>query len=221
VGSTRRLVATIAIQRSATAEQAARFKLIRARFKKMRFACANYSEEHAYPQALHSITRLMGAFQDAFKNGQKTRTLWLGIKLCCRLRAGFFEDLRKTLLKARLTTLESFQRYIATENQHLAEATQGEGFITARQFHELRKVISRRIALNDTRRALYPSPELDAVSLFLATINGLMGQMHDELVLKEIRNELDYENQLFKLPDDIACRIKALVMSHGGLQRCG
>ena len=219
VSYTRRLVAAIAFHRSATPEQTTSFKLIRARFKQIRFACANYSEQHSYPERLHTITRLMGGFQDAFKNGQKFRTLWRGIKLWCRLRPGFFGELHESLVKAQLSTLESFQRYIATENQQLADAVGEETYLTARQFHELRKIVSRRIALNDTRRTLYPSPELDELSLFLATINGLMGKMHDELVLQEMRKELDYEQQKFKLPDEIASRIRALVMTQKGLHR--
>ncbi|WP_176398962.1 MULTISPECIES: hypothetical protein [Pseudomonas] len=94
IPATRRLVAAIAGKGSATAEQTVQFKFMRARFKKMRFACANYSEQHAYPESLDSITRLMGRFQDAFKNGQRYRTLWLGIRLWCRLRDGFFAGLR-------------------------------------------------------------------------------------------------------------------------------
>lgn len=212
IPSARRLVAAIAIRGSASPEQAINFKLIRARFKQMRFACANCSEQHTYPERLNSITRLMGSFQDAFKNGQKLRTFMLGMWLCCRLRNGFFDDLRESIVNGRLSSIESFQRYFAAENQRLAEVLGGEAYLTARQFHELRKIISRRIALNDTRRVLYPSPELDAFSFFLATINGLMGDMHDDLVLKRMRDELDYENQLFKLPDEIASRIRALIM---------
>ncbi len=211
MSATRRLVSSIAIRCSATPEQAIGFKLMRARFKKMRFACANYSENHSYPKKLHSLTRLMGSFQDAYKNGLNFRTRLLGVWLWCRLRSSFYQDLHETLIKYRFSTVESFQRYIATENQYLNAAAHENAFLTAKQFHELRKVISRRIALNDTRRALYPSAELDAVSLFLATINGLMGQMHDDLVLKKIRNELDYERELFKLPDQIGSRIRTWV----------
>lgn len=217
MSSARRLVAAIAIRGSATPEQAASFKLIRARFKHMRFACSNCSEQHAYPEQLNSITRLMGKFQDAFKNGQKIKTLALGGGLWFRLRTSFFEVLRKYIADAKLSSVESFKRYLAGENQLLAEAVRDRGYLTARQFHALRKIISRRIALNDTRRVLYPSPELDELSLFLATINGLMGDMHDDLVLKRIRKELDYEKEPFELPDEIASRIRAFVMAYQNL----
>lgn len=217
IPQTRRLIAAIAAKGSATAEQTIEFKFMRARFKKMRFACANYSEQHEYPECLDSITRLMGRFQDAFKNGQRRRTLWLGIKLWCRLRDGYFSRLHDTLVGAKLSTLESFQRYIAVENQHLAQTSGEDALLTARQFHDLRKIISRRIALSDTRRALSASPEYDALSLFLATINGLMGKMHDDLVVKKIQNKLVYEQELFEFPAEISTRIRALAMTERGL----
>jgi hypothetical protein len=213
IPATRRLVARIAARGSATADEAARYKDIRARFKKVRFACANYSEQHTYPERLDYITRLMGRFQDAFKNGQRRRTLWLGIKLCVRLRNNFFSRLHDTLLEARLSTLDSFQRYIASENRQLIDIAGEDAVLTARQFHDLRKIISRRMALSDTRRALCPSPEYDAMSLFLATINGLMGRMHDDLVVKKLQDKLGYEHELITFPPEISARIRALALT--------
>jgi len=209
IPSARRLVVDIMAQCSATPEQAARFKLIRARFKHMRFACSNCSEAHSYPEMLHTVTRLMGDFQDAFKSGRKFQMLKFGAKLWWKLRGDLFGALRAAIDHAHFSSVESFQRYLADESRHLADASREGIQITARQFHDLRKIISRRIALNDTRRVLHPSPELDAFSFYLATINGLMGDMHDDLVVKRARNELDYEKQLFELPDEIACRIRA------------
>lgn len=214
--ATRQLVLAIAIKGSATAEQALQFKYMRARFKKMRFACANYSAQHSYPEKLDSITRLMGRFQDAFKNGQRRRLMWLGIKLWCRLRDDLFSTLHRTLTEAGLSTPESFRLYIAREDEHLAQSSHADAFLTARQFHDLRKIVSRRIALSDTRRALSPSPEYDALSLFLATINGLMGKMHDDLVMKKIENKLVYEQELFEFPEVVSSRIRALVAVQGG-----
>jgi len=216
IPATRQLVSVIAIKGSATAEQALQFKYMRARFKKMRFACANYSEQHTYPENLDSITRLMGRFQDAFKNGQRGRLMWFGIKLWLRLRDDLFSTLHRTLTDAGLSTPESIRHYIEKENEHLAKASYADASLTARQFHDLRKIISRRIALSDTRRALSPSPEYDALSLFLATINGLMGQMHDDLVIKKIENRLIYEQELFKFPEEISSRIRALIVARGG-----
>jgi hypothetical protein len=44
-----------------------------------------------------------------------------------------------------------------------------------------------------------------------------MGDMHDDLVLKRIRKELDYEKEPFELPDEIASRIRAFVMAYQNL----
>lgn len=60
-------------------------------------------------------------------------------------------------------------------------------------------------------RIIRPSQQLNNLSAYLATINGLMGDMHDELLLKEIRGELDYHKDKFLLPDPIAVRLRKLI----------
>ena len=209
--ATRGLVAEITWHGTATAGQAARFKLIRARFKHMRFICATCTEQHQYPGRLDRITRLMGNFQDAFKNGRRIRTLWRGFKLCLQLQGYFFGQLRASIVSAPMSGLDSFRQFLEQENRYLAENVQPGTRLTARKFHGLRKIISRRVALNDTRRVLCPSAHLDAISCYLATINGLMGNLHDELVLRQMQGELDYEHQLFDLPEEIASRIRVFI----------
>lgn len=205
-----RIVLSVLGLGSATLRQSVRFKHIRARFKQVRFACANCSEPHVYPDSLHAVTRLMGDFQDAFRSGRRFKILKLGIRLVRQLQEDFLESLRLEIERTGLSSAHSFQHYRAGEQAHLAGILQQEHPLTARQFHELRKIISRRIALNDTRRTLNPSAHLDAISLYLATINGLMGRMHDELVLKRVRKELDYDLQPIDLPEEIASRIQAV-----------
>jgi hypothetical protein len=51
------------------------------------------------------------------------------------------------------------------------------------------------------------------MSLFLATINGLMGRMHDDLVVKKLQDKLGYEHELITFPPEISARIRALALT--------
>ncbi|WP_198911700.1 hypothetical protein [Acetobacter estunensis] len=207
----RRLIVRIALTRSPDAEERAAFKKVRARFKHMRFACSNFDRRHRYPRQLHFITSIMGFLQDAFKNGQQLRTVWLAVVLRLALTRGPFAMIRHRLAAFQPTTPDEFMTFQKAETGKLAAALEGEKPITGRQFHALRKIISRRTAFVDTLRVVRPSVKLNALSLYLATINGLMGDMHDELILKQVRGEWDYHEGLFVLPDEISSRLRMLV----------
>ena len=46
---------------------------------------------------------------------------------------------------------------------------------------------------------------------WLATLNGLMGQFHDELVSRNAAGTFSYTRDMFALPDDIRFRLDELV----------
>lgn len=74
----------------------------------------------------------------------------------------------------------------------------------------MRKVISRLVALYDNLKILYPSPYHVSVSKYLSTINGLMGGMHDELIIKKFDNTQDYYADAFAMPQEIRERLTVL-----------
>jgi hypothetical protein len=83
--------------------------------------------------------------------------------------------------------------------------------VTAHEFHEARKVISRFRGCYGTLLVAFPSPEHDQIAAFIATINGLMGNFHDVLIERKIRGELDYKKDRFTLQDDIRKRLEMLM----------
>lgn len=210
--SFRRVVTRITRRGSATPDESAAFKDVRARFKHLRFARSNLDARHQYPYALHKMTSLMGTFQDAFRNSQRLPTLTWGSLLGIALSPLCYRMLVRTISDFRPATPASIHAHLMAENRELAALVSSpDTQVTARAFHEMRKIISRQVAFTDLLRVIRPSPPLDGVSYYLATLNGLMGNMHDTLVERRSSGEQDYERDVFPLPEEIRQRLLAWV----------
>ena len=210
IRSFRRLIARIALQQHATERDRPLFKNARAKFKHFRFACANLDKRHRYPWSLNFVTSLMGHMQDAFKNGQKLRTTGWGIVLWLSMQKLPYLIVRRQMADFLPATPSDVRAYFQSENRRIARALKGDQ-VTGKEFHEIRKIISRRIAFNDTLRTVSPSEHNDRISLYLATINGLMGDMHDRLVEMKVQKTQNYYQDRFPLPAEIALRLRIFV----------
>lgn len=208
-----KLLEKITRQRILDAQDQLAFKYMRAKFKHLRFAFVTLDHSHQYPHLLHFLTGEMGKLQDALKNQQDAalkRALWT-VKF-------FLRKLPYALMTRRLnqfqpTSVAHFQNYVNSEinfvRTHLAQ-----GKITSKVFHEMRKVISRQVALYDNLKTLYPSTYHDAISRYLSTLNGLMGCMHDGLIIDKFNNNQNYYNSVIEIPADIRLRLNALTAKY-------
>lgn len=185
------------------------FKHMRAKFKHLRFAYMTFDIHHCYPPEFHRIIRKMGNLQDAFKyeNSAKMSRAAIYVRLLS-INVVYAFNTRK-IRKLEPTTTESFGDYINNE-VHFIRLNLLEENVTGRVFHEMRKVISRQVALYDNLKTLYPSPYHSKLSRYLSTLNGLMGNMHDELIAKHFDDTQDYESHTFKVPAQIRQRLTAL-----------
>lgn len=189
------------------------FRNMRAKFKHLRFANMTFDKRHCYPPEFHRIIRKMGNLQDALKHEQYAEVGRNAIFL--RLLAINFVYTYSTwkITHFKPTTAAAFRAYVNGEidfiRQHLAEDR-----VTGRVFHDMRKVISRQVALYDNLKILYPSAYHRAVSAYLSTINGLMGNMHDELVTAHFDDEQDYESHTIEVPAPIKQRLTALTRKY-------
>lgn len=213
----RHLIMHIARTGSASKDEQLEFKHARAKFKHMRFACANFSKRHRYPLLLHIITIIMGNMQDAFKNHQRIATWINGIALYFMLLFPIYCFIQGSMLGARLDTPEGIRAYHMKQNDKLAHLMTSLDETTGHEFHVMRKLISRRVAFNDTLRTIRPSASLNQLSECLATINGMMGDMHDDLIEMKLKGTQNYHRDRFTPPHEIMDRIKAFLSRSGAL----
>jgi hypothetical protein len=89
-----------------------------------------------------------------------------------------------------------------------------KGPITSHEFHEMRKVISRQVAMYDNFKTLYPSAYHKSISQCVSTLNGLMGSLHDELIAKKFDKTQHYYKDKFIMPDEIRVRLEQLISKY-------
>lgn len=185
------------------------FMQVRAKLKHMRFAYMTFDSRHCYPVNFHRLTRRMGQLQDALKNEKDSAAMYIAIRLRLLLTRFFYSFSTKEIECFQLCTPESFSQHINNQIQFI-RLKLSKKVITSKEFHEVRKVISQQVALYDNLKSLYPSPYHQSISLYLNTINGLMGSKHDELIIRKLNNKQEYESYTFKMPGEIRRRLTAL-----------
>ncbi|PKO43031.1 MAG: hypothetical protein CVU30_09085 [Betaproteobacteria bacterium HGW-Betaproteobacteria-3] len=203
------IVEKIYRQRALSAEDQLQFNHVRARFKHLRFAYVACDERHRYPRVFHWLTATMGYLQDAVRNRQNAAMGHLAIRARLFLTRLVFNLIVNEIDRFQPSTPSAFQAYVHRQlgflQLHLAKHK-----ITSKEFHEMRKVISRQVALYDNLKVLYPSPCHHSISRYLSTINGLMGALHDELIAKKFEKTQDYYADAFEIPEEIRHRLTVL-----------
>ena len=211
------MIATIARQHAQTAEEQLAFKYLRAKLKHLRFAFVVCDERHRYPRLFHWMTAIMGNLQDAFKNKQYAHVERIAVPVRFFLSRFVYALIGKEIDGFRPSATQSFRRYVHGQLDFI-RLNLARDALTSKEFHEVRKVISRLVAHYDNLKILYPSADHSAVSRYLGTINGLMGNAHDEMVARKFDKTHDYYADTFALPEEIRQRLTALV-EHCELQQ--
>lgn len=186
------------------------FKYVRAKFKHLRYAHRLYGRDAASPPMLDRITITMGHLQDAFRNHRRGAAMLHAALLRIWLSPAFVARLRREA--GRLMPIDSagFRARLERDAARLAAVAAADR-MTARELHAARKIIGRQVSFYDTLRTLHPSRDSDRISRSLSAINGLMGSLHDELVVTRTRDRSTYDGVRFALPDPIRARLAALV----------
>lgn len=208
-----RLVALAAdLRRGGTFDENGRaaLKAVRARFKHLRFAFFLYSAAHRSPAMLSLVTLIMGELQDAVRVKGHRAIRRRALQLQLMLATPGERLLRHEADRLAPSDAAGFRRFtlaqIASLRPLLTTPT-----VTAHDFHAARKVVSRQVSFHDDMRTLYDGDEHLVMARWLATLNGLMGQAHDDLVAAHAMGTFDYGRQSFALPGEIGDRIAALI----------
>jgi hypothetical protein len=192
-----------------TPENQLLFKHIRARFKQIRFSFAMFSANHRYPLTIDLITSVMGNLQDAFKNGKAGLIRRDAFFLRLLLGRWFTNLTRHDVGRFRPSGPTAFKAYIQRQMQDVAAAL-APVEISAKTYHDTRKIISRHRAAFSSLNLAFPSEEHHRVALYLATINGIMGNYHDELMAQKLDGVRDYHRDTEPLDPDLRMRLESL-----------
>lgn len=211
------IVKKISRQRALNAEDQLLFKHLRANIKHLRFAYAACDAGHRYPRMFHWMTGVLGVLQDAFKNNHAGTISRVAVLARVVLSPPFYRLVTLEMDRFHPSTTSAFQRYVDAQitfiREHLAKQK-----VTSKEFHEIRKAISRQVALYDNLKILFPSDYHWQVSRYLGTINGLMGNMHDELIAKKFDKSQDYYADTFEMPEEIKLRLTTVAASFSAPQ---
>lgn len=187
-----------------------RYKYIRARYKHLRFAQQLYGKKHQSNRLFHITTTILGHFQDAFRNNNQDKLKLHGNLLRVLLSKPIWSLIRYALRHIHLETESDFIAYRQAQ-MRLLQTLIAEPELTGKQFHDVRKIISRQVSFYDTLRSIDAgNREARQVSRFLAAINGLMGDRHDVMVADKLAGGQTYD-QPTMLDIDIRQRLELLL----------
>jgi hypothetical protein len=182
---------------------------MRAKIKHLRFAYVMFDERHRYPRVFHWMTAAMGHLQDVLKNPQQSSVWFEAFLVRLFLSKPLYSMAIKEISGFKPSTAESFRQYIWNEINTI-RLYLDQDKVTSHEFHAMRIVISRQVSFYDNLKTLYPSDYHQTISKLFSTLNGLMGSLHDELIVRKFNKKQDYYKDTFIMPEEIRLRLKAL-----------
>ncbi len=186
---------------------------MRAKIKHLRFAYVMFDKRHRYPRVFHLMTAVMGHLQDVLKNAQHSSVWPAALLVRLFLSKPLYAIAVKEIQSFQPSTVESFRQYVRNEINFI-RLNLAKDKITSHEFHDMRKVISRQVAMYDNLKTLYPSAYHQSVSKYISTLNGLMGSMHDELIAKKFDKTQHYYKDKFLMPEEIRLRLEHFVSKY-------
>lgn len=186
------------------------YKYIRSRYKHLRFALLLYSKKHRAPYLFRKTTVFLGRFQDAFRNNQPASIARYGKLLKILLSAPVWKMVNGSLHHIKRVSADNFITYRQAQMRTLKEMI-AKPQLSGKAFHDVRKIISQQVSFYDTLRSINPEDkQAYQMSRFMAAINGMMGDRHDELVADDLAGVRAYSSTS-TLDDDIRWRLELLL----------
>ena len=193
-----------------TDDERKKYKYMRARYKHLRFAQRLYLKKHKAGFLFGKTTVFLGRFQDGFRNGKKNIVSYYGNLLRVYLSSPVWSLVNYSLRHSQLESVSGFIAY-RQKQMHTLKEIIAKPRLTGREFHDVRKIISQQVSYYDTLRSLDPeNKEALQISPFLASITGLMGYKHEDMVADDMENRQSYDAPV-ALDSDIRQRLELLI----------
>lgn len=193
-----------------TPDERKQYKYMRARYKHLRFAQRLYLKQHQTRFLFGKTTVFLGRFQDGFRNNNPQMIKFYGNLLRVYLSPLVWALVHYSLRHSRLDNVTDFIAYRQAQMRML-QAFLRKPELTGREFHDVRKIISQQVSYYDTLRSIDPNNQSAwQISRFLAAINGMMGDRHDEMVADDLENRQAYDAPV-ALDADLRARLELLL----------
>jgi hypothetical protein len=166
-------------------------KLIRARFKELRFAFIAFDENHEPPKTLNRLTVAMGDLQDelALKPGRvPKKAAKLAKALLEKWKPKSLDRVETEISRFRPTSKARFYSWIGSQLDQL-EKLVNSADLDEEHFHQARKIMACQNAVFFELNAIEQAPELEAELNYLSDWTGKVGDLHDEMVARKLRKE--------------------------------
>lgn len=186
------------------------FKKVRAKFKHLRCGFRLFDQRHQTPFMIGKLTSLMGVLQDAFKNNHIYLVKFYAKALKLVWTTSLFSYIEKEASHLLPCNIEDFYKTIRKLVANANNLSKQQK-ITPHDFHVIRKQISLITAIYTNFMVLYPSEYHKQIFVYMATINGMMGDYHDKLIQNKLKKTQDYFFDHIHIPEEILTRLNVFI----------
>ena len=187
-----------------------KFYCMRAKIKHLRYAFLMFDRNHSFPMMFHWMAAVMGYMQDLLKSSQHSSVKRVAMLIKLFLTKPIYALVIKKFDKFIPSSSENFHQYLDNSIDFINSKLIKDR-LTSHEFHEVRRVISRIVTFYNCIYILYPDNYQYVVLLYLRTINGLMGSVHDDLIVASFNKTQNYHKDTFEMPTVIKQRLMAYV----------
>ena len=187
-----------------------KFYCMRAKIKHLRYAFLMFDRNHRFPMMFHWMAAVMGYMQDLLKSSQHSSVKRVALLVKLFLTKPIYALVIKKFDKFIPSSSENFHQYL-DDSIDFINSKLIKDRLTSHEFHEVRRVISRIVTFYNCIYILYPDNYQYVVLLYLRTINGLMGSVHDDLIVASFNKTQNYHKDTFEMPTVIKQRLMAYV----------
>jgi hypothetical protein len=187
-----------------------KFYCMRAKIKHLIYAFLMFDRNHRFPMIFHWMAAVMGYMQDLLKSSQHSSVKRVALLVKLFLTKPIYALVIKKFDKFIPSSSENFHQYLDNSIDFINSKLIKDR-LTSHEFHEVRRVISRIVTFYNCIYILYPDNYQYVVLLYLRTINGLMGSVHDDLIVASFNKTQNYHKDTFEMPTVIKQRLMAYV----------